>query len=54
MRKIGSTITTITKTIPMITTWFYFLTKNDGKAIPTLKEDVPSGLPNFRQFYLAV
>jgi hypothetical protein len=31
----------MTKTILMITTWFYFFTKNDGKAIPTLKEAVP-------------
>lgn len=37
-----------------MTTWFYFLTKNEGRAIPTLKDEVPSGFPNFIQFYLAV
>lgn len=46
-------ITTIIKTIPIMKTWFYFLIKNEGKAIPTLKEELPSGLPNLRQFYLA-
>jgi hypothetical protein len=39
--------------MPMITTWFYFLTKNDGNAIPTLNDEVPYGLPNFKQFYFA-
>lgn len=46
-------MTTMTKTNPMITTWFYFLTRNEGKAMPTLKDELPSGLPNFKQFYFA-
>lgn len=47
-------MTTRTKTTPMMTTWFYFFTRNEGRAMPTLKEDVPSGFPYLRQFYLAV
>jgi hypothetical protein len=54
MRNMGRTITTITNTNPIITTWFYFFTKKDGKAIPTLNEDVPYGFPYFIQFYFAV
>ena len=37
----GKTITTSTKTMPIITTWFSFLTKKEGNAIPTLNDDVP-------------
>lgn len=53
MRKIGNTITTIINTILIIITWFYFLTRNVGNAIPTLKDAVPYGLPYFKQFYFA-
>ena len=53
MRYIGSTITSSRNTTPIITTWFYFLIKKEGSAMPTLKDPIPSGLPYFRHFYLA-
>ena len=49
----GRMITTSRNTKPMIITWFYFLMRNEGRAIPTLKELAPSGFPYFRHFYLA-
>jgi hypothetical protein len=49
----GRIITTKRKTMPIIATWFYFLTKKEGRAIPTLNEPAPSGFPYFKHFYLA-
>lgn len=46
-------MTTMTKTTPIITTWFSFFTKNEGRAIPTLNDELPYGFPYFRQFYFA-
>jgi hypothetical protein len=34
----GKMITTSTNTTAIIVKWFYFFIKNEGRAIPTLKE----------------
>lgn len=46
-------MTTITKTNPMIATWFYFFIRNEGSAIPTLKELLPKNFIIFT-FWITV